>query len=326
MIGGFVIGAIALLLTFVLILGSGRLFRKKYSFVLLFDSNVNGLRLGAPVKFRGVEIGRVTDILLNINQLEGVQSGLFSSTSIPVLIEIDRDRILARGVPQVDLDDPAAFNRLVHDGLRAQLALESIVTGMLYVNLEMSPLTAPRLLLTKNSTYREIPTVPRQFELVQDQVATIVAKLNETDLQGFIASGKSTSDSIRRFIDSPQLKDTIGSMRSTLESMRSTLSQLRAAVKRTDTKLAPVMSDADRLMIDTDRMMKEAENTLNSLQSNIEPNSALAYKLDRALDEISAAAISMRKLTDYLQRNPSAVIWGKPSCGEVQGIDAEQSK
>jgi len=325
LIGAFMLGAIALLVALVLVLGSGRLFRKKFQFVLFFDSDVNGLRLGAPVKFRGVEIGQVTEILVNVNQLMDVQSRLFSNVSIPVLIEIDRERIIARGVRQVDLEDPNEIDLLIHDGLRAQLELESILTGMLYVNLEIRPLTPARLLLAQGSAYHEIPTLPTRFELVQDQVAAIVAKLNETDLQGFIASGKSTSNSIREFIDSPQVRATVVSMQRMLDSMRVTLAQLRAVVSRVDAKIDPLTSDADRLMADTDRTMKSAEDAFNSLQPNIEPDSPLAYKLNRALDEIAAAAASMRQLTDYLQRNPSAVIRGRPSGDDersgTQGTD-----
>lgn len=311
LIGAFVLGAVALLVAAVVVLGSGRLFRKTYHFVLFFDSNVNGLRLGAPVKFRGVEIGRVTDIRLSISHLDGVQPRRFSRVAIPVLIEIDRERIMAGGARQIDLDDPRQIDRLIQDGLRGQLALESILTGILYVNLEMRPSTRPRLLLPRSSAYHEIPTLPTQLEQIQDQVAEIVAKMNKTDFQGFIDSTKGTSDSVREFIESPQFKGTVESMQATLDNLNATLTQLRGVMKRMDAKMDPLMSDADRLMVDTDRTMKQAQATLDSLQASIEPGSPLAYKLNQALDEISATAASMRQLTDYLQRNPAALVRGK---------------
>jgi paraquat-inducible protein B len=324
MVGAFVLGALALVVAAVVILGSGRLFQKTYHFVLFFDSNVNGLRLGAPVKFRGVEIGRVTDIRLSISQLDGVPKRRFAHIYIPVFVEIDREKVMTTGARQVDLDDPRQIDRLIQDGLRAQLALESILTGMLYVNLEMRPSTRPRLLLPKSSGYQEIPTIPTQFEQIQDQVAEIVAKLNETDFQGFIDSTKGTSDSIREFIESPQVRGTVESMQSTLDNMNKTMTQLRAVMKRMDGKMDPLMSDADRLMIDTDRTMKQAEVTLNSLQASIEPNSPLAYKLNQTLDEVSATAASMRQLTDYLERNPSALIRGKPFSSHPDAASSAQ--
>ena len=72
LMGAFVVGALALLVIAIIALGSGRLFRKTYEFVLFFQGSVNGLNVGAPVKYKGVEIGSVTDILL---QLEKTATG-----------------------------------------------------------------------------------------------------------------------------------------------------------------------------------------------------------------------------------------------------------
>ena len=66
-VGVFILGALALAVTAVVALGSGRLFQKSNQYVLFFAGNVNGLRVGAPVKFKGVEVGSVTNVLLNLN-------------------------------------------------------------------------------------------------------------------------------------------------------------------------------------------------------------------------------------------------------------------
>src|SRR5574342_1297040 len=89
LMGAFVVGALALLVIAIIALGSGRLFRKTYEFVLFFQGSVNGLNVGAPVKYKGVEIGSVTDILL---QLEKVEPG-----RIPVIIELDAKKLAGRG-------------------------------------------------------------------------------------------------------------------------------------------------------------------------------------------------------------------------------------
>jgi paraquat-inducible protein B len=67
-IGAFVIGAVALIIIAILVFGSGRLFRQTRDFVLYFDNSVNGLRIGAPVKIKGVEIGSVKDIRLQLEK------------------------------------------------------------------------------------------------------------------------------------------------------------------------------------------------------------------------------------------------------------------
>ena len=73
-VGAFVIGAIALAIAAVALLGSGSLFRNTHQFVCFFDGNVNGLRVGALVKFKGVEIGEVRQILLSLNAATGPDS------------------------------------------------------------------------------------------------------------------------------------------------------------------------------------------------------------------------------------------------------------
>ena len=70
LVGAFVVGALALVVTAIILLGSGSVFRTRHLYVLYFKTSVNGLHVGAPVKFRGVEIGSVNRILLSLNQLE----------------------------------------------------------------------------------------------------------------------------------------------------------------------------------------------------------------------------------------------------------------
>jgi paraquat-inducible protein B len=66
LVGAFVLGGLALAVLTIVLIGSGRWFQEKTELVLYFSSDVNGLRIGAPVKFRGVEIGAVTRIMLNL--------------------------------------------------------------------------------------------------------------------------------------------------------------------------------------------------------------------------------------------------------------------
>ncbi len=102
LIGGFVLGAVILLVIAVIAFGSGRLFRKTKEFVVYFDGSVNGLNIGAPVKFRGVEVGSVKNILLQLEKGMEVQS-------IPVVFEIDLKKITSRGGAVTLLEDPRAL-------------------------------------------------------------------------------------------------------------------------------------------------------------------------------------------------------------------------
>ena len=131
LMGAFVVGALALLVIAIIALGSGRLFRKTYEFVLFFQGSVNGLNVGAPVKYKGVEIGSVADILL---QLEKVEPG-----RIPVIIELDAKKLAGRGFRGNLLVDPDELQRAIDQGLRGQLQMESLLTGVLYVAVDLYP-------------------------------------------------------------------------------------------------------------------------------------------------------------------------------------------
>ena len=135
MIGAFVLGAVALIVIAILVFGSGRLFRQTREFVLYFEHSVNGLRIGAPVKIKGVEIGSVKDIRLLVGQ--GT-----AGDKIPVIIEIDLKKLTRRGatVAAETAVDPEAMQKVIVDrGLRGQLDMESLVTGLLYVALDFFP-------------------------------------------------------------------------------------------------------------------------------------------------------------------------------------------
>src|SRR5689334_21039375 len=128
-IGAFVLGALALLVSGIIAFGSGQFFRHTKEFVLYFDGSVNGLRVGAPVKIKGVEIGAVKDIRLQLDQ--GAELN-----KIPVIVEIDLEKLTSRGsvrAAAAAVDREALQKVIVDRGLRGQLEMESLVTGLLYV-------------------------------------------------------------------------------------------------------------------------------------------------------------------------------------------------
>jgi paraquat-inducible protein B len=141
--------------------GPGRLFRKTDSFILVFRGNVNGLRFGAPVNIKSVTIGSVTDMQLRLNlALESVASS-HGGIQIPVLIEIDENRIThgASGLSISQDVSPA-----VQQGLRAQLAMDGFGTGILYIDLDMHPGTRENYAMPPDSTPQEIPRLKTNFE------------------------------------------------------------------------------------------------------------------------------------------------------------------
>jgi paraquat-inducible protein B len=319
-IGAFVVGALALLVMTVIALGSGELFRQTKEFVLYFDGSVNGLHVGAPVKLKGVEIGSVKNILLQMEKGGPINR-------IPVVIEIDLKKLIHRGVAQPAAMDPEAFNELIHEGLRGQLQTESLVTGVLYVGLDFFPGTPVTLVQKPGGHYRlqEIPTVATELEQAHDAITRLVQKLDEIDFTRLINSVAQTMDGLNQLVTSPALKSTfqrlneaipkIGEAAARVTKLAANaddnISSLTANVQQTSDAARAALHQAEIMMKQTDAAIHEAESAMTNLRDITGPDSPTFYELNKSLREVSAAARSLRLLSNYLERNPSAIVFGK---------------
>jgi paraquat-inducible protein B len=321
-IGGFVVGAVALAVIGLGALGSGRLFRHTVPFVLYFPGGVEGLAVGAPVKFKGVEIGAVTRILLSVDQP-------ITEPKIPVFIELDMDKILSKGGP-ADVDDPFVLRVFVNRGLRAELASQSLVTGQLFVELDFHPNIPARLYAGPDSGYREIPTIPNTLERAGTEIEALLEQLRRTDLAGLVRSASQALDGIHRLVDSPEVKEDVVAVAVTLRHADRALADLDQTASRLEQQVAPLtaslsgaseqarktLADADHAIGRAGAAIDELETTLAAVRAQVEPGSPIAHELVRTLDETAAAARAVRDLAEYLQRNPSSLLRGRPRATE----------
>ena len=320
LIGAFVIGAVALIVIAILLLGSGRLFRQTRDFVLYFDNSVNGLRVGAPVKFKGVEVGSVKDIRLQLEKGAEVNK-------IPVIIEIDLEKLTLRGATPEIAVDREAFHKAVVEGFRGQLAMESLVTGVLYVALDFFPGTPINFVQQENvnNKYPEIPTLPTSLELAKGAVERILNKLEEVDFKRLIDSLTKTSDGVGQLVsvNSPTVKSILQSVDQAMPQLRGAILDFRTLTATANKNVTNVSADLHQTLTAAHSAieqiaatMKEAETTIISVRTTIDPNSPTFYELTKSLREVSGAASSIRLLADSLDRNPQAVILGKPETQE----------
>lgn len=310
-IGAFVVGAIALAVIGLVVFGSGRMFKHNAKFVCFFTGNVNGLNVGAPVRFKGVDVGSVTDIRLRFEQgptieLAQIQQGV----RIPVFIEIDADKVALQGGRR-DLRDPARAKQLIDLGLRAQLNAQSLVTGLLFVQLDFFPDKPAIFVLPPGSTPTEIPTIPTTMEQVQSAAAQIIRKLEEIHFDDMVKSATRALDGINGVVNSPGLKQTIETLPTTVANVNQTVTSLRELVVRIDTKQGPLFDSLKETSDKTGATLEQARLTLQAVQRVTDPGSPLAAQLAASLQEISGAARSLRLLTDSLERNPSSVVRGR---------------
>jgi paraquat-inducible protein B len=314
-VGAFVLGGLALAVLTIVVLGSGRFFQQKTQFVLYFSSDVNGLRVGAPVKFRGVEIGSVTRIMLNLGgSLQSARENP-ADIRIPVVIEINQHQIISHGV-EAHLEDPAEVHRLIDEGLRGQLAVESILTGLLYVDLEMYPHTPAHYYLGRNAPYTEIPTVPTTLEQAQGTALKIMAQLEKIDFGALIKSLTETANGLHQLITAPKLQQSISSLNDAAINLSAASVSIRKVANGLNQKLDPMTDDLRATTEQARATLKQTQETLAAIQASFAPGSPIDYELQQALDQTSQAARSVRELSDYLRRNPSAVLRGRATPGE----------
>jgi len=314
LIGAFVAGALALVIITVVLVGSGRLFRRSTEFIVYFDSSINGLRIGAPVKFKGVEIGSVKDILLQLGPNLEVYR-------IPVIITIDQKKITSRGGSPASLDDPRSVKAAINRGLRGQLQRESFLTGLLYIELDFFPDTQATFVQSRDNSqrYQEIPTVPTLLERAQDAASRIMAKFDETDFQGLIQSLQKAANGIQAAVNSPALRSSLESLDKAMPKVEEAVASIRDVavtldqnIKGVSGDLQQTASEARTTLRQAGETMKQAEETISSIRGVIDPDSPTFYELTKSLKEVSSAARSLRLMANYLERNPRSLIFGRP--------------
>lgn len=320
-VGAFVVGAVVLAVVGVALFGSGRLFRTTYPYVLYFSGDVNGLKVGAPVKFKGVEIGSVQDVLLNVSEiglLDGATApeGDPAKVRIPVIIEIDQD-VLAHKGGKVK-PDPETVRRLVDLGLRAQLSMESFVTGLLYVKLDIHRGSALNMVADPTVKIPEIPTLPTPFEEVQMKAAEFFAKLKEADLEGLVENLGSAIDGIDRLVNSAKLQETLDALPGLARNLdgaigrvNTTLAEVENLARGLDAKLDPLGKSFEAASHDAGEALRAASRTLDNANIVLQPNSPIMYQLGRSLADLAQAAQAIRRLAEDLERNPSALVRGR---------------
>jgi paraquat-inducible protein B len=324
LIGGFVVGAIALALIGAIAFGGGRFLAAKRQAVLFFpESSLAGLDVGSPVTFRGVKIGSITGIVIHYD----VDN---QTLRIPVYIEIALDRIeVIKG--QHDVKN---FQALIERGLRAQLVVQSLVTGQASIDFNFHPGT-PINLTGAEPGMVELPTVPSDIDLFKANLANVLQRISALPLDQIAAQVLRTVGSADEFVKSlnvqieplsadlrnasKQATLTLKEAQSRLElregepmqNLNATIVDARKLVNDVDGKVDPLAGGLERVMKSALITLDHAQLTLESAQGTISPDSTLYFQLNRTLHEIQSMADSIRALADYMQRHPDALLTGK---------------
>jgi paraquat-inducible protein B len=303
-IGAFIVGALVLLVAGTLIFGTGKFFRERSAYVLFFEGSIKGLDVGAPVMFRGVKIGSVSDIQLKVDAEE-------YHLWIPVYIELEQGRATLMGEERdvdIAIKTTEDFTRVMIDrGLRAQLQLQSVVTSKLFVALDLFP-DHPANFVGLEKKVPEIPTVPRTMQEISDTATKIIEEIKKIPFEKLFNKLVDTIEGIDEVVQSPEFKESF-------RSLNQTLKDLQKLVRNVDSKIDPIVSDAQETAGAARAALNQIQETLEALESTTSEDSELHYELSDTLKEVSAAARSIRVLSDYLAQKPDALLRGKGRSG-----------
>ena len=335
LVGSFVVGALALVVIAVIILGGTKLFSERPRAVAYFDGSVNGLAVGAPVTWLGVRIGEVTEVRMDFDVNR-------RAVRIPVFMEFEPERInIVNG--NADL---IKVRDLVAKGLRASLQQESFVTGQLFVDLEMRPDTDARYVGPTQFSVPEIPTVKSDLDTIKealeklplkdlgnDLIATL-ANLNRViaspDTQKALAELAASATELHAILGKvdgqgepfPALKSTLDNLdkaQADLDGLHATITAINGQIGPTGDAARQVLTDAHVVLAgDAHRALdaaqgsfRSAQAALVSLDSMIGPTSPQRADLDQLLRNLAYATQSLRGFSEQLDRNPSILLTGK---------------
>ena len=270
LIGGFVVAALALAFAGVMVFGSGKLFKETNRYVLYFQESVKGLSVGAPVLFKGVKIGSVTDVLLIANTED-------LSLEIPVYIEVIEESIRLRGKLR-ERNEKKNMGLLIARGLRAQLQSQSMVTGQLMIALAFHP-DQPANLVGAEPGFIEIPTIPSTMENLMQTIKNLHLETLTQNLSDAVAG-------LEDLINSPEITASI-------QELHKAIQDIRTLIQNTDRRIGPIADGIDATIEDSRKLVRNvdtqvvavgtgARKLIGNTDAQVGP---LAENMNRTLDD-----------------------------------------
>ncbi len=246
----------------------------RLSYLLLFENSVRGLLPEAPVEFRGIRVGTVAGISFDYLPDD-------PSHRVPVLIKIDPS--LIGTFPPDDMDAAKAMIReRVREGLRATLRTGSLITGQLFVDLDLLD-DVPPASVAEAGGHLILPTVSSGLEQLQDKLAAVLDKVQALPIEG-----------------------TVDAATTALTEIKTTVVDLRSAIASVDTLLASEKTQA---------IPGDIQSSLNALNKTLEgfnEDSVIYGDLAAMIRDLQSAVRAIETLASSLERKPSSLLWGNP--------------
>ena len=309
LLGAFVVGAVVIAVAGALFIGGGGFNKERSKVIMAFDGSLRGLNVGAPVALRGVTIGQVTDIDLLLDPSKG---------DLTMVVEAE---IEASNVQMLDRVDQNIAHDLIDRGLRAQLNTQSLLTGLLYVQLDFYPDSEARL-ANLDWGVPEIPTIPTELE----QLRNSLEKIDYGEIADSLNRIASGMDAL---LNNPDMQALPGAVRGTMLAIEQASTELTQMVDGSTERLAALLDEGGTVLRSVNAQLPDMLASLNSSLDNFDgavasaeaslkrmeqataPDSAPRQQLQGALQELSLAARALRSLAYTLEEHPESLLRGR---------------
>ena len=325
-IGLFVLVASVISVAAVMIFGAAKFFAKTETFISYFSESVNGLDVGAPLKYKGVTIGKVEKIMM-------ASSKTIRESKVAVIYSIDVN-LLRRRTGKTVVDFDTWINQQISDGLRAKLNYQSIVTGMLYIELDfLAGAGEPYKLQYRGK--RDIIEIPSSESGLAELVKAFGKTIEQVAQIDFKSIGDNANNllaNLNNVVANPDTQNAPKKVADLLDSSNTLVKNVNDVVASDDVKNAPknlnkLMGDASQFMNSSQSefvaLSKAGQNTfanidnvLKNVDTIVAPQSPLRYELAVLIRTLNESLNSISNLTDYIERNPSSLLTGKKKAKE----------
>ncbi len=328
LIGLFTIGAIVTLVVGVLVFGSGSLIKNEYSVQMVFTADVRGLNIGAPITYRGVKVGEVTSIDFHM-----------SSPDTNIIIVVSGKIIPQQSDALGSEDEVEEFlNNQIAKGLKAQLVAQSILTGLLEIQLDYFPELEGYTIKSIGSRH-SIPTVQTDYEIISDTVKSVASQVSNIPLQKMTEDLSELIVELRTLIAQPDVRRSmqdfaetmaqlnritkeldngkeqiLAEMVETMDSMQEMSKRVSAAAQTGEQAIQSgdqLLRSGVKTLEKFDHTLAQVDSTLKTYQKLVEPGSEVSVTLIRALQSLDRASEQVRQLAETLERNPESLLTGK---------------
>jgi phospholipid/cholesterol/gamma-HCH transport system substrate-binding protein/paraquat-inducible protein B len=293
-IGVFVISAVIIGVIGVIALGVGSIFRKQVLVETYIDESVQGLDIGSPVKFRGVQVGSVEQITLTSVEYPTRRRYVLVRAGLEPSVFTD---------PLVGVSGPG-LKAEIEKGLRVRLAPQGL-TGVAYVEADyLDPARYPPLVIDWQPAYPYIPSARSTITRLTESVDRILRNVENVDIQRLTETIEKSLATVSKFTEGANL-DKIGPQILTiLVEVKETNRELRKIMSGPEIK--STLSDAAAAAASARQIFSEAEEPLHKILADLPETSEkiknLADKMDAASTNLPESAAHLKETLRRLER------------------------